>query len=277
MRRGDAEALIRASPFAEHGDSLCASLRPAVSLATEAGGSAPGESRFGGAPDLEAGADWPVRNGEPLAFLAQLRLEDLAAFDLDIPLPAAGLLQWFYDWEEQPWGFDPADGDGWQVRCVQPGVPVAPATVPAEQPFTPCRVRLAQCWTVPDLAEDEQQIDLETEDDYEAWERLTTALGGGEPRHRVGGHPNIVQNEMQLECQLASNGINCGSPEGYADPRVAALQAGAQDWRLLLQLDTDDEGPGWMWGDCGMLYFWTRTSDIATAAFDSAWCVLQCY
>jgi len=50
---------------------------------------------------------------------------------------------------------------------------------------------------------------------------------------------------MELECQLASNGINVGGPEGYKDPRRAELEAGVKDWKLLLQLDTDND-TGWM-------------------------------
>jgi hypothetical protein len=42
---------------------------------------------------------------------------------------------------------------------------------------------------------------------------------------------------MQLECQLASNGIYCGDPDGYKNPRVAELKSGAADWILLLQID----------------------------------------
>ena len=58
--------------------------------------------------------------------------------------------------------------------------------------------------------------------------------------HRLLGHPDPVQGDMQLECQLASNGIDCGDAGGYRDPRVPALRPGAADWRLLLQIDSDD-------------------------------------
>jgi uncharacterized protein YwqG len=54
------------------------------------------------------------------------------------------------------------------------------------------------------------------------------------------------------------------------------LEKGAQDWILLLQVDSDDDAQ-MMWGDAGMLYFWIRRQDLAQAAFGKAWCILQCH
>jgi hypothetical protein len=51
---------------------------------------------------------------------------------------------------------------------------------------------------------------------------------------------------METECQLTWNGIYVGNPEGYQDQRVPELKAGAAEWKLLLQLDTDDDR-GWVW------------------------------
>jgi uncharacterized protein YwqG len=81
---------------------------------------------------------------------------------------------------------------------------------------------------------------------------------------------------MQLECQLANSGIYGGRPSDYQDPRVAALRAGAADWRLLLQVDSDDAA-GMMWGDVGRIYYWIRAQDLAARRFDQAWLILQCY
>ena len=81
------------------------------------------------------------------------------------------------------------------------------------------------------------------------------------------GWPDLVQNSMQLDCQLASSGIDLRSDAGYDDPRAAQLEGGAAEWMLLLQVDTDDEA-GWMWGDCGTLYYWIRRPDLLAGRFD---------
>jgi len=80
---------------------------------------------------------------------------------------------------------------------------------------------------------------------------------------------------MQLEAQLVSNGLYCGDASGYNNPRAKALAAGATDWVLLLQLDSDDAAKI-MWGDAGMLYFWIRRDDLAARRFDRTWFTLQC-
>lgn len=80
---------------------------------------------------------------------------------------------------------------------------------------------------------------------------------------------------MELECQLASNGLYVGNSSGYDDPRRPALEPGAVDWQLLLQIDSDDD-VGMMWGDVGMLYFWVRKQDAERADFSNVWMVLQC-
>jgi uncharacterized protein YwqG len=81
---------------------------------------------------------------------------------------------------------------------------------------------------------------------------------------------------MELECQLASNGVYCGGPEGFRSARARALEAGATDWRLLLQIDTDEEGPGWMCGDVGRIYFWIKMQDLAMRQFGKVWLIFQC-
>ncbi len=94
-------------------------------------------------------------------------------------------------------------------------------------------------------------------------------------KSRVLGYPDPIQGEMSLECQLASNGLYCGDASGYQDPRRAALEAGARDWRLLLQVDSEDDA-GMMWGDVGRLYYWIRRQDLKKAEFGNTWVILEC-
>ena len=61
------------------------------------------------------------------------------------------------------------------------------------------------------------------------------------------------------------------------DPRVKKLLAAQNDWLLLLQIDTDVNGPGWTWGDNGRLYFYIRKQDLLLHNFEAAWLFLQCW
>jgi uncharacterized protein YwqG len=79
---------------------------------------------------------------------------------------------------------------------------------------------------------------------------------------------------MELDCQLASNGIDLGEPGAYDSERARALAAGRRDWTLLAQVDSDDD-LGWMWGDAGRVYRWLRRQDLAAGRWDAAWGIVQ--
>ena len=76
--------------------------------------------------------------------------------------------------------------------------------------------------------------------------------------------------------ELVTNGIYCGDPKGYADPRAKELEKNQTQWRLLLQLDSD-EAASMMWGDLGRVYFWIRERDLQDQRFDRTWTILQCH
>ena len=116
----------------------------------------------------------------------------------------------------------------------------------------------------------------ETEEEGEIYSEFMSKYPIKGPQHQLFGWPAPIQNEMELECQLASNGVYVGGPEGYRDPRAEALRAGASDWVLLLQIDSDDDA-AMTWGDAGMIYFWIRRRDLDQCRFDKVWLILQCF
>jgi len=114
--------------------------------------------------------------------------------------------------------------------------------------------------------------------DEEADEYCEEAEGryGDLEMHQVGGYPlPIQQANMDLECQLVANGIYTGNAKGWKNPRIKELEPGAKDWRLLFQLDSDED-LDFIWGDCGILYFWIREQDARAGNFDDVWMILQC-
>jgi len=242
-------------------------------------GSSGGFSRLGGLPQMPDDLAWPVWKDKPLSFLAQLSLAEIHA-SLPSFLPASGFLFFFYDQDQGVWGFDPSDLAGWRVLyaaedCRGLAERSAPDGLDANciyhpSPVTPRRIEL-----LPD-SQGLPKPEFDWRRDGEAYSELRLAALGDAHHHQTLGFPTPVQNDdMEEECQLASNGIYVGNPEGYKDPRVPALKPGAKDWKLLLQLDTDDE-IGWMWGDVGTLYFWVREQDASAADFSKVWMVFQC-
>lgn len=67
-----------------------------IELTALKGTSPLGGSRVGGAPDIPARMKWPEAS-RPLELVAQVRLEELTAYDVDRLLPRAGLLLFFAD------------------------------------------------------------------------------------------------------------------------------------------------------------------------------------
>ncbi len=259
-------------------DELVAGLlRPAVHLSTTDAGAG---SYFGGLPELPEATAWPAKDGRPLAFLAAVDLAEVAAAERFDWLPDSGRLFFFYDTEEQAWGFDPTDAGGWRVLLVETGEALAARPSPAGLSAGLVFPRRGIDFQGVELPPSSQRREFEsrdlTEAEYDAVEDYRITLLGDVPAHQVGGYPSPMQSDdMELECQLASNGVYCGDPSGYEDPRVESLEPGAADWRLLLQIDSDDD-LDFMWGDAGLIYFWIREQDARQSAFDKAWLILQC-
>lgn len=252
-----------------------AAAAPCVRLA----GGGFGRSRIGGLPNLAADVAWPRWNGRILSFVAQIDLAELRAAQGPDWLPDRGLLFFFYDEERGGWGFSPHDRGSFAVIYDPAAVPVvkqraAPELAPEPYPEKAVAMRPHLSLPTPErLAIDTMEFD---EDSWETIDNRIAASEGDEPLHQIGGWPHPIQNDhMELESQLASNGVDCGNPDGYRSAEAQALRAGASEWRLLLQLDSD-EASDMMWGDSGMLYFWIREPDARAGDFSNAWMILQC-
>jgi len=237
-----------------------------------------GASKLGGVPDLPPGAAWPELKGLPQSFIAQIRLDEVRLYDTDKVLPQSGMLWFFYDAQQETYGADPADRGGWQVLFKDGDLSKlqrtsAPAQLPATSPFKACFLGFANEITL------SQQPQLEipnldwTADEQKKYETLLSTFPSQADRatqhHRLLGNPDTIQDDMRLECQLASNGVT-----DTDDPKAAALLKGAMEWQLLLQVDTDDD-IGMRWGNSGMLYYWIKSADLKTHRFDASWLVLQ--
>lgn len=249
-----------------------------------------GMSRLGGDPDLPLGTSWPTYKGHPQHFIAQIALGEIAPHAPQGLLPASGLLSFFYDLEEQPWGYDPADLDGFTVLYHPPSAELQPTPMPpitSEYPedMPLCAPRFSSHLTLPHpfsrafarLEAEAEMTDAESNRYWDLLKEWETQEGlRFATHHRLLGHSSNVQGDMQLEAQLVTNGLYCGNSSGYQDPRAAGLAPGADEWVLLFQLDSDDQA-GLLWGDNGMLYYWIRRDDLRERRFDRVWMTMQCY
>jgi hypothetical protein len=147
MQRDDLVRQIEGDPvLREHAAWLRAAIRPAVPLRFEGAGDRSGGGRFGGAPDLPPGVEWPRHRFGPYRFLGQLDLAELAvhAAAMDPPwrglLPTAGLLSLFVG--DDPTGeIDPSGEMFWGdptyaiAHYAPPGAELARLSPPTEVDF----------------------------------------------------------------------------------------------------------------------------------------------
>jgi len=236
-----------------------------------------GASRIGGVPDVPPGFTWPYRKKIPQSFIAQIYLDEVHPYDTYGVLPQSGMLWFFYDAKQETYGADPADRGGWSIYFSDDYAGLqriaAPVNLPEESQFKACSVRFVNEITL------SQQPQLEipdfdwTDEEIQKYETLLATFPNPDDHAAVHnqllGNPQTIQDDMRLECQLASHGVT-----DMNDPRVAELSKGAKEWQLLLQIDTD-EHIGMRWGDAGMIYFWITGSDLKLHGFDRAWLVLQ--
>ena len=244
-------------------------------------------SRLGGIPDLPPEFEWPSWHGEELAFLGQLNLAEVAALCPEGELPPRGLLLFFYEARTQPSGLEPADRGSCRVLHANldtPGLrpdPRGRAWFPEYPLELSLELMLPRSWS-----RQIESLDLDAAE-LAAWdelrERLARAQGveleeltpTWQALHRLAGYPEELGSDIELECQLVSAGLNLRDGEGYSDPRRDELEAGAKDWRLLLQLSDDHELAA-SWGEgFSRLYLWIREHDLRSHEFDGVWAILR--
>lgn len=247
-------------------------------------------TRFGGKPDVPPGFQWPyfavekcgkIVSQRPLSFLAQFNCEELAQYDTEHLLPTHGLLSFFYETENQCWGYDPKDKGCARVFWFQDLSVLKEASSPEDMyegcEFPMIKIEMAQKSSFPsiqDLTEIYPNIDDELDSDG----------NDDEPENcsKLLGWADIIQNSMAAQCDLVSQGYYLGSGNDWRrvpnDIRKQAEETALDRWVLLFQLDTvENEDFELMFGDCGRIYFFITKEDLLACSFDKVWLVLQCY
>lgn len=281
------DTLIEKHKMQQHAAAIRSLARPCIRIHAER---TPQEqlsawnSRFGGIPYVPKGSVWPTWETQSfwpfgrtkkLLHLATINCADTSACDIEGVLPREGLLQFWYA-ENQPWGFDPKDRGGYRVDYIMPGTKLELAQPPGKlEIFESCRVKVVQ---EPSLPNTEWISEFAAEynefAELDGYQELEIEMQSGGP-HQMLGYASPVQMPMELECEMVSNGVYCGGSAVYRDRRKE-FESGARDWRILLELETDFDGPGWMWGDLGKVFYWIKRDALAAREFEKCWGIMQC-
>ena len=260
--RADAEQLIRQYAPTRLQAASIERLLPAIALTAKRADDDEipvGASKFGGAPDVPQGFEWPSWDGQPLGFMAQINLEDIAPFDLEGTLPASGILSFFYCANHDFWPRGAADKEGWRVcyfeqdlrRAKEPPALRAWCVTAVISANVVCNMPQSLFWELQEACE------TWTEAAWEQWEKSLAELYPQKP-HLMLGYPREVQSDAR---EVVSQATERGE---------------ASDWHLLLQMDTDAE-IGFTWGDGGAIFYLMHRDDLANRDFDKCCLVAQCH
>ena len=222
-------------------------------------------TKLGGQPDLPEGFEWPRHNGIPLSFLGQI---DFIEDEM--------LVSFFYNCVDTPWGNEESDRGGARVyqfardrTFVQTPPPEDLSTdfqFPEKASGISVDVQLPDSKSLLLQLAEIGEADIARLADLEAEQNA-----GGEPAHHLFGYPMLIQNDMEVQCELMSKGLPLDDVD---DETVLEHLENSQSWILLFQIDSD-EAMGWNWGDSGKLYYWIHESDLSDLNFDNTWTILQ--
>ena len=232
---------------------------------------APGFSKLGGDPELPAEVAWPTHEEDgAYAFIAQIDLEAFRPHGGPDWLPMAGRFYAFVNEDRN--GF--AD----LVRVIYSLEPPGPAvSAPPKTPRYPeRRVAFEAYESIPSLdwlGIDVREIEL-ADHELDTLADLPDAVFGDELQHRIGGYPSEIQDaRMQVDCELIRRGL----PAAYEGTEITdAILRASRQWRLLLQVDSDD-ALKMNWGDGGRLYVFLREKDARAGDFSRTVTISQCY
>jgi len=264
QKRAEAETLIRQHAPARLQEPLINLLRPAIALSATRTDDALiplGASKFGGAPDVPADFEWPMWNEKPLGFLAQINLEEVAPFDVENQLPPSGLLSFFYDLIDQPWGSH-SDKGSWAVHLFEMETLRRAEEQKTGREIYCCSLQFSSRIDLPDYIQRGRSL-TEVEEPFGSYYEIEKGREQPDKRHQLLGTALVLQGEMQAVCEMESKAQPYSEEDGG-------------DWTLLLQVDSD-KSLGVSWGDVGLLYFWIRRQDLAAQQFENCWIQLQCY
>jgi len=285
MKQADITEHLRKGGYEAYADIIEAQAERSVGfhmIPTDESDLSLGCSKAGGSPDLPPNCSWPCYRGKPLGFILQISLEDISRFHHCKELPNNGLLSVFYNYVDQPWGFDPRDRRQWRVLYIpEPERGLKRFALPEGDTiwtFRSCALEFHEALCAGWVTIPFETLNPEKQEINKYFSFLLSLPT--DSSHQILGRTNGIHStgqEMKRECQWVSNGLFCGGGGGPAfdQKRAQELEPGADEWRLLLQLDTD-ENSTMEWGDRGQLYFWIRDEDLGQGDFTDVWVILQC-
>ena len=257
-----------------------------------------GTSKLGGNPDLPIGFKWQYLGEKPLTFIVQFKLSEIAPQDISQALPSSGMLYYFYEADEVPYGTY-EHRDSWQVVYLEDeNTPLVRTPHPTYQgrwglidALPSHTVSFSSKLSLPRIFYNERfeyELDFnkpyEQDSEYEIsehkayWKFCDSAYP--EPYHHLLGYPIQIQYHIEWDVVTLSQRIKLQKkPESnqyfYSDEQISHIRSEMSKWQFLFQIDSDDSLKV-MWGDVGTLYICIPKASLAARQFEDCWKIMQC-
>ncbi len=235
-------------------------------------------SHFRGRPMLAANAQWPSGPNGALSFLVCIDFSELGQVAAGAHgMPSSGFLNVFYDTGGGDWSVATDGPSHWRLLFETGEARELPGDV--------------------DGAVEHSSVPMQFQVDKAQLEHS--------PRHRLGGSPEWLQSDQRAWLHfisgryLVDDAVARALREAGLEPDIlrtsdqnvllraakaleaagvdpSIFDAGVSEWRLLLQLDSD-ESLSLEWGDAGRLYVMIPEPSLASCSFGDAWICWQCY
>ena len=246
------------------------------------------KSKIGGKPYLPKDFVWPYYQELPLSFLAQFNLEEVSSLDKDKLLPSKGMLYFFYELETEEWGYHPESKGCAKVFYFEDTSNFELIDFPKDMAdyckVPEFKVTFKSNISLPSyenfyilLKEDDvfKNHDISFRDFIPLYDEIFIPDTN---YTKLLGHPEVIQNPMEEECEAVTRGFDMGGIESYPKQYQKEIRSATKDWILLFQMDTVETSDyELMFGDSGHIYFWIKKEDLANKNFEDIWLILQCY
>jgi uncharacterized protein YwqG len=246
-----------------------------------------GSSKVGGNPDLPEEVEWPRWKNDEMTFIAQINLAECPS---ELSLPQSGLLSFFYAVQSM-FKDEYFFGDPDTCCVIYTGTDrldhISRRNTPGRLKEE-ARMRSNRVSFIPELSVPASESTfLESlglgwngnrKDFNKYWEVFLSEFGKQWERegyiNRLMGHPDQIQGDMQVRCEMTYGGHTWDLME---KPEVRKqIVNSAVKWRMLLQIDSEEDKTGIMWGDVGRIYYWIHENDLKALRFDRVICEMQC-
>lgn len=254
----------------EKGKETESFLVPAINIEAEANQSVirPGDSKFGGKPDLPKNIEWPKSKNEPMTFLGQLNLKQVSEFDLDKTLPDFGMRYFFI---ANPSEFSLEHKIVYSTENDLSETPF-PAELDEDCRFRDSKMKFDTIYTFPSvetleigtLSKNDAGSYHEIEEDFFTYEN-----------NQILGHAYPMQGDVKIEWACEHLGIEFSSDGLEANQEK--IDSIRNEFANLFQFSTENSIPEFFenFYISSMGYFGIKVKDLKERNFDKTVLIFQ--